>query len=257
MTHSVYFASDAHFGAGRRDDQIRRVERFSAWVAGLEDSSHLYLLGDLFDFWFDYPNFMPKLHMEVLYALRRAMDRGVEVVFVGGNHDAWCESFFEQTLGVPVVPSGDVVEHQGLRLRLHHGDGLLTGDRGYKVFRAFVRHPVPIFLARCLHPELLHAFAMWLSRRSRALDRDTADDIIGFMRKYGRAHSHADVDHLVIGHVHTPTQLPFDGWTMTCLGDWIGHFTAGRLQAGHFELVEVDERGRMHPLDTEPTASAT
>jgi len=247
MTQSVYFASDAHFGAGRPDDQRRRVERFSTWVAGLDDASHLYLVGDVFDFWFDYPNFMPKLHMEVLYALRRAMDRGVEIVFVGGNHDAWCESFFDQTLGVPVLDSGAVVEHQGIRLRLHHGDGLLTGDTGYRIFRAFVRHPIPIFCAQLLHPELLHGFAMWLSRRSRAMDRDSAAEIVRFMQKYGEAHPHDDVDHLVIGHVHTPAQLPFEGWTLTCLGDWVGHFTAARLRDGRFELVAVDENGGMHP----------
>lgn len=248
MTQSLYFASDAHFGAGRPADQSARVQRFSRWIAGLDDASHLYLLGDVFDFWYDYPTFMPKLHMEVLYALRRAMDRGVEVFFVGGNHDAWAESFFEQTLGVPVLESGAVVEHQGRRLRLHHGDGLLGDETSYKIFRAFVRHPIPIFLGKCIHPELLHGFAMWLSRRSRAMDRDTAAEIIAFMRRYGESHSHADVDHLVIGHVHTPVQLPFEGWTMTCLGDWIGHFTAGRLHEGRLSLVKVDDEGAMHPL---------
>ena len=109
MTQTVYFASDAHFGAGRADDQAGRVARFSNWVNGLDDASHLYLVGDVFDFWFDYPTFMPKQHMEVLYALRRALDRGVEVVFVGGNHDAWAEPFFRDTLGVPVLESGAVV----------------------------------------------------------------------------------------------------------------------------------------------------
>ena len=248
MTQSVYLASDAHFGAGRPDDQARRVARFAAWVGGLDDASHLYLVGDVFDFWFDYPTFMPKQHMEVLYALRRALDRGVQVVFVGGNHDAWAENFFEQTLGVPVLESGAVVEHQGRRIRLHHGDGLLSGERGYKIFRAVVRHPIPVFLGKCVHPELLHGFAMWLSRRSRAMDRDSADEIVAFMRRYGEANPHRDVDHLVMGHVHTPVSLPFDGWTLTCLGDWIGHFTAARLRDGRLELVRVDESGSMHPF---------
>lgn len=245
MTQSLYFASDAHFGAGRPDDQRQRVARFAAWVGGLDDASHLYLLGDVFDFWFDYPNFMPKMHMEVLYALRRAMDRGVDLVFVGGNHDAWCEDFFDQTLGVPVLESGSVVEHQGRRLRLHHGDGLLGEDKGYAVYRAIVRHPIPIFLGRCVHPELLHAFAMWLSRRSRAMDRDTADDIIGHMRAFGERRPQTDVDHLVIGHVHTPVQLLFEGWSMTCLGDWLGHFTVGRLRDGELALLNVDASGAM------------
>ena len=257
MAQSLYFASDAHFGAGRAEDQARRVERFSRWVGGLDDASHLYLVGDVFDFWFDYPTFMPKQHMEVLYALRRAMDRGVEVIFVGGNHDAWAERFFERTLGAAVLESGTVVRHQGRSLRLHHGDGLLGDDAGYRMFRAIVRHPIPVFLGQCVHPELLHRFAMWLSRRSRARDRDTTEQIVEVMRQYGQRHPHDDVDHLVIGHVHTPAQLHFDGWTLTCLGDWIGHFTAGRLRDGEFSLVRVDEHGDMIPAaSTEPTPAA-
>ena len=256
MAPMVYLASDAHFGAGRPEDQRRRVARFAAWVDRLEDDSHLYLVGDVFDFWVDYPTYMPKLHMEVLYALRRAIDRGVAVTFVGGNHDVWCEPFFADTLGVPTLESGSVVEHQGRRIRLHHGDGLLSGETTYRVFKAVVRHPVTVFTAKLVHPELLHAFAMWLSRRSRAKDRDTAEQIRESMRAYGRAHDHSDVDHLVIGHVHTPARFEFDGWELTCLGDWIGHFTAGRLRDGQLELVKVDAEGSMHPWTDPETVGA-
>ena len=91
MRESVYFTSDHHFGAG--PDQPARIERFVRWLDGLDDAAAIYLLGDVFDFWLDYPTFMPKTHMEVLYALSRVRDRGVEMVFVGGNHDIWCEEY--------------------------------------------------------------------------------------------------------------------------------------------------------------------
>jgi UDP-2,3-diacylglucosamine hydrolase len=253
MSQSVYFASDAHFGAGTAASQAERVRRFTRWLDTLDDAEHLYLVGDVFDFWLDYPTYMPKVHMEVLYGLRRLQDRGVGMTFVGGNHDAWCESFFEDTLGVPALPSGAVVEHQGLRLMLHHGDGLLASERSYAVFKAVTRHPVPVFLAKLIHPEALYAFAMWLSRRSRARDRDDAADIVGMIDDYGRTHDHSDVDHVVIGHVHTPVRRDFDGWSLTCLGDWSGHFTAGRLHDGRLELVRIDAEGAMHPLGDHPT----
>jgi UDP-2,3-diacylglucosamine hydrolase len=247
MPSTIYFASDAHFGAGSKDSQASRVARFVAWLDRLEDASHLYLLGDIFDFWLDYPTYMPKLHMEVLYALRRQIDRGVEVVFVGGNHDVWCEDFFRETLGTPILASGDVVEHQGRRLRLHHGDGLLSGDKAYRLFRAVVRHPVPVFLAKAIHPELLHRFAEWLSRNSRAMERSTEEEILEAVHRYGRSHDHSDVDHLVIGHIHVPCEIEFDAYRLTCLGDWIGHFTAARLRDGEFQLLRVDANGAGTP----------
>lgn len=261
MSPSVYFASDAHFGAGSRESQARRVQRFANWVRTLEDRAVLYLVGDVFDYWVDYPTYMPKLHMEVLYALRRAMDRGVEIIFVGGNHDIWADRFFRETLGITTLESGVVIEHQGVRLRLHHGDGLLSGDRAYKVFRAVVRHPLVIFLAKCVHPELLHRFADWVSRNSRALDRSTSREIYERIDEFGSTHDHTDVDHLVIGHIHTPHQQRFESargaWQFTCLGDWIVQFTAARLRDGQLDLLHVLEDGRTELFDrSRPVASA-
>lgn len=246
MPETVYFTSDHHFGAG--PDQPARVDRFVRWLDGLQDASRIYLLGDVFDFWLDYPTYMPKLHMEVLYALSRRRDAGVELVFVGGNHDVWCEDFFAGTLGVPALASGSVVEHQGQRLRLHHGDGLLSGDRAYRVFRAVVRHPVPVFLAKAVHPELLHAFADWLSRNSRRRYRGSEAEIRERIDHFAAAHPQRDCDHLVVGHIHLPVRIDYDGWSFTCLGDWVKHFTAARLRDGELELLRVDEDGSARPL---------
>ena len=242
MRETVYFTSDHHFGAGAH--QPARIQRFVRWVDGLEDAASLYLLGDVFDFWLDYPNFMPKAHMEVLYALSRARDRGVELVFVGGNHDIWCEQFFEGTLGVPSLQSGTTIELQGLRFRLHHGDGLLSGDRAYKIFRAVVRHPATIFVARAVHPELIQGFADWLSRTSRKRYHGTHEELHARIEQYMATHPQEDCDHFVCGHIHYPVSIPADGWTFTCLGDWVKHFTAARLRDGEFELLRVDEDGR-------------
>ena len=261
MSPTVYFASDAHFGAGSQAGQAARVTRFGNWVRTLEDDSTLYLVGDVFDYWVDYPTYMPKLHMEVLYALRRAMERGVEVVFVGDNHDIWADRFFRDTLGVRTLQSGDVIEHHGVRIRLHHGDGLLSGDHAYRVFRAAVRHPLVIFLAKSVHPELLHRFADWVSRHSRARDRSTGGQIYDRIHTFGRLHDHSDVDHLVIGHIHTPYQHSFEtgagSWRFTCLGDWIVHFTAARLRGGALELLHVREDGSTEPFEGRTTSAAT
>jgi UDP-2,3-diacylglucosamine hydrolase len=245
MRETVYFTSDHHFGVG--SDQEERIRRFGRWLDQLDDARTVYLLGDVFDFWLDYPTYMPKIHMEVLYALSRLRDRGTELVFVGGNHDVWCEEFFRKTLGVPILQSGCVVELQGQRLRLHHGDGLLSGDRAYGFFRAVVQNPIPIFLARLLHPELVHAFANWLSAHSRKRYRGSEEQLLARIRGFAEEHPQTDCDHLIIGHIHLPVQIGFDGWTFTCLGDWVKHFTAARLRDGELQLLRVDEEGEARP----------
>lgn len=246
MRESVYFTSDHHFGAG--PDQPARVERFVRWLDGLQDAERVYLLGDVFDFWLDYPTYMPKIHMEVLYGLSRLRDRGTELVFVGGNHDVWCEDFFRDTLGIEAVESGSVVELQGRRLRLDHGDGLLGGDRAYAVFRAVVRHPLPVFLAKAIHPELLHAFADWLSRNSRKRYRGSETEIRARIDRYARSHPQTDCDHLVVGHIHLPVQIDYGSWTFTCLGDWVKHFTAARLRDGELVLLHAGPDGQSRTL---------
>jgi len=246
MRETVYFTSDHHFGAGA--NQPARIQRFVRWIDGLEDAKTIYLLGDVFDFWLDYPNFMPKAHMEVLYGLSRARDRGIELVFVGGNHDIWCEQFFEGTLGVPSLRSGELVELQGLRFRLHHGDGLLSGDRAYKIFRAVVRNPATIFLARAVHPEIVQAIADWLSRTSRKRYHGTDEELHARIEQYIALNPQPDCDHFVCGHIHYPVSIASTGWTFTCLGDWVKHFTAARLRDGEFTLIQVGESGRSRPL---------
>jgi UDP-2,3-diacylglucosamine hydrolase len=240
--NSVYFASDTHFGAGSAPDQRRRVDRFLAWLEDLPDGAELYLLGDIFDFWLDYPTFMPKTHLEILYGLRRLQDRQGRIRFVGGNHDIWCARYLEDSLGIPSLPCGAVVEHQGVRLRLHHGDGLLGGDLFYEIFRAAVRNPLLVFVAKSLHPEILNWLAGRLSETSRKKDRGDEARLRGKIEAYGRRHDHSDVDLLVIGHIHHPCIVPFERWSFACLGDWVASYTYGRLRDGRFEVLPVEER---------------
>jgi UDP-2,3-diacylglucosamine hydrolase len=237
MTETVYFASDTHFGALTREREQERIQRFLLWLQGLEDECELILLGDIFDFWLDYPTFMPKTHLEILYGLRKLQDRGVRISFVGGNHDIWCAEFLRDELGIPSLPNATVIERQGRRLRLDHGDGILTGDVFYRGFRAAVRNPVLVFLAKSLHPEILNWLASRISDASRKKGRNYGAQLDEAIQSYGRRHDHSDVDYLVIGHIHHPCNTPFDSWRLVCLGDWVQHFTYGRLREGRLEVL--------------------
>ena len=241
MSGAVYFASDLHFGAGSPAQERERVGLFLDWLQSLTDASHLYLLGDVFDFWMDYPNFMPKSHFEVLHGLRRLGERGVRLRFVGGNHDVWCTDYLRDHVGFEILDSGSVVEHQGRRLRLHHGDGLLAGDAGYRIFRSIVRNRAFVLLAKSLHPEFTHAVAHWLSHSSRESDRDDPEALRALIRNFASTHPQDDVDFLVIGHIHLPHQERFGHWTFHCLGDWLLNYTAARLAGGELAILRVRE----------------
>ncbi len=243
MAKNVYFASDTHFGIGSPESQERRIARFLGWLGSLEDGSELFLLGDIFDFWLDYPTFMPKTHLEILYGLRRFQDRQARITFVGGNHDIWCAQYLERSLGISAMESGTVIERQGSRLRLDHGDGVLTGDVFYGIFRAAVRNPVLVFLAKSIHPEVLNWLAGAISDTSRKKDRGDDGKLDRAIQKYGTTHDHMDVDYLVIGHIHHPCVVPFDGWSFACLGDWVAHSTFGRLQDGILEVLSYESHG--------------
>ncbi len=251
MSDTVHFASDTHFGAGTPSSEARRRARFLHWLENLPDGSELILLGDIFDFWLDYPTFMPKTHLEILYGLRKLQDRGVRISFVGGNHDIWCARYLEQSLGIPSLENGTVLERQGRRLRLDHGDGVLTGDIFYKSFRAAVRNPLLVFLAKALHPEILQWIAQRISNTSRKKKRGDRATLTRAIARYAQRHDHGDVDYLVIGHVHHPRVVDCGRWTFVCLGDWITHFSFGRLQGGVFQLLMLDERGRESAVEVE------
>jgi len=241
MTETVYFASDTHFGAMAAPRERARIERFLNWLQGLEDGSELILLGDIFDFWLDYPTFMPKTHLEILYGLRKLQDRGCRISFVGGNHDIWCADFLREQLDIPILAGGTVIERQGRKLRLDHGDGILSGDIFYRGFRAAVRNPLLVFLAKSLHPEILNWLANQLSNASRKKGRERGAGLDEAIGRYGEQHDHSDVDYLVIGHIHHPCNRAFDSWRLVCLGDWVQHHTYGRLRAGELEVLTAPD----------------
>lgn len=241
MTETVYFASDTHFGALAAPRERARIQRFLNWLQSLEDGAELILLGDIFDFWLDYPTFMPKTHLEILYGLRKLQDRGGRISFVGGNHDIWCAEFLRKQLAIPTLAGGSVIQRQGRKLRLDHGDGILSGDIFYRGFRAAVRNPFLVFLAKSLHPEVLNWLARQISNASRKKDRVEGAGLDAAIQRYGEHHDHSDVDYLVIGHIHHPCNLSFGSWRLVCLGDWVQHHTYGCLREGRLEVLTASE----------------
>jgi UDP-2,3-diacylglucosamine hydrolase len=218
--------SDIHLGAVPAGTE-RAFRDFLAHAA--ERASGLLINGDLFDFWFEYRTVIPRTHYRVLAALREVVEAGVPVSFVGGNHDAWGGSFLREEVGIELLPDGVVTELAGRRTLVVHGDGVGTGDVGYRALRWFIRHPVVVGSFRVLHPDL----GSWIARRvsttgEKAAGADAVRSRARPIREWAEAQlaSRPELDLVIAGHAHFPELVEVgEGRWYANAGDWLHNFT--------------------------------
>ncbi len=238
MPEAAYFVSDAHFkfDAGAPRERLKR-ERFVAFLSGLRGASRLYLLGDIFDFWFESRGYVPPFYDDVLGAIAALRAGGTSVFIAGGNHDWWLGRHISGTLGLSVLPPLAIHDIGGHRVAMTHGDSLLPGDLAYKALKAAIRNRAVVALARAVPPGLLYGFASRFSRASKEVTSKrterSARDLVamapGAFFKWGN-------DVFVTGHVHRPTLERFDGRTFAIIGDWERHFSYLAIEEGEISL---------------------
>ncbi len=233
----LFFVSDAHLGARSAVDEAPQRSRFHDFLATLPGRAKtLYIVGDLFDFWFEYRTAIPRDLFPTLAALDRLRIGGVEIVYLNGNHDFWLGPFLRDTLGIRTVDGACPVEAQGRRLWLHHGDGLVGGDLGYKVLRRVLRSPISVRLYQLLHPDLgiplAHAVSE-LSRRSRGHGPLEPERL---WREIAQPRFDEGYDAVLVGHFHRVHEQRDGNRQFIVLGDWIDHFTYAELANGELVL---------------------
>jgi len=199
---TVIFVSDSHFHLTPDADESARLSEFYALLEMSRQVDHLVLLGDIFDFWFDYPHFRLKGYDQLLHALDKVRESGTQLHFIGGNHDIWAADFFHKRY--QCAPGGEscTINFGSRRVFLTHGDGLLKFDWAYNSFRALVRTRAGIIFAKCLHPELLYKFSTWMSGHSRGATRDEARAIENLSQRWLDKQDNPDWDLMIVGHVH-------------------------------------------------------
>ena len=143
----LYFASDFHLGAPNAEKSLVRERALISWLEQIEDSAHsVFLLGDVFDFWFEYKTVVPKGYIRLLGKLAELSDKGIQIHLFKGNHDMWMSRYFENELNIPVFFHERPYDFNGKKFIIGHGDGLGPGDHGYKLLKAVLRNPVCQFL---------------------------------------------------------------------------------------------------------------
>jgi UDP-2,3-diacylglucosamine hydrolase len=234
---ALYIFSDAHLGCGSPDKEAEKISKICSLVKLVElDGDRLVILGDLFDFWFEYKYVIPKAYHDVLFLLRELVKRGIKVDYVSGNHDFWMGDFFERHLGVTVHRDTLSLDYHGRRYLMIHGDGLAPADRGYRILKRVLRNRFNIWLYRKLPPDWAYPLAQWVSGNSR--DYTSRRDHV-FARDY-EDFAKSQIEHgyntVIIGHLHIPILTRFEKGTYVNSGDFITHFSYVRCDGSDVSL---------------------
>jgi UDP-2,3-diacylglucosamine hydrolase len=224
----IYFLSDFHLGVPDKITSLSREKKIVAFLDAIkEDACMVFVLGDLFDFWFEYRKVVPKGYVRILGKLAELTDKGIAVHFFVGNHDMWMSSYFENELNIPVYFHERPYDFNGKKFIIGHGDGLGPGDHGYKLLKAVFRNPVCQFLFGLIPPAIGVSIAEFFSRKSRIATGNTDDQFLGeekeWLIQYCKSVLQKEhVDYFIFGHRHLPIDFDFNvGSRYINLGDWI------------------------------------
>ena len=248
MHQKVYFASDFHLGSPDHATSLIREKKLVSWLEmARTDAAEIYLMGDLFDFWFEYKTEIPRGYARLLGKLAEITDSGIPVHLFRGNHDMWAFDYLTEELNIQLHRDPEFREFNGKQFYLAHGDGLGPGDHGYKFIKKVFANRINQWLFRQLHPDIGIRMALFWSRKSRSAgmekEKKVQDINLKLIQQRITVHSnelmiqHPDLNYLIYGHYHFPHETRItDAAIQLVLGDWITHFTYAVFDGDKLEL---------------------
>ena len=243
----IYFASDQHLGAPTAALSFPREQKFVAWLDEVkQDAAAIFLLGDLFDFWFEYQTVVPKGFVRVLGKLAEIRDAGIPIYFFLGNHDLWMGDYFQKELNIPVFYDNEEFTFNGKTFLIGHGDGKGPGDIGYKRMKKVFTNPFSKWLFRWLHPDIGVKLGQYLSVKNKLISgvedvKYLGEDQEWLVQYCKRKLETKSYNFFVFGHRHLPLEIELTKNSKYInLGDWIGYFTYGVFDGTNFELKKFE-----------------
>ena len=237
FTGKIYFASDFHLGIPSHEESLKREKMLVSWLDNIKhDAREIYLMGDIFDFWFEYRTVVPKGYVRLLGKLAEITDKGIPVHLFRGNHDIWAFNYLNKEINIQIHRKPIIREFNGKHFYLAHGDGLGPGDHGYKLLKKVFECKFCQWLFSWLHPDIGARMALYLSKKSRLanilkegkkdrLNGDYRDEMLYRYAK-GLVDNGLEVDYLIFGHRHLPINEPVSDKTrIVLLGDWLTNFS--------------------------------
>jgi UDP-2,3-diacylglucosamine hydrolase len=247
-SEKIYFASDFHLGAPTRESSLTREKKIVDWLDHVsKDASEIYLVGDIFDFWFEYKRAIPKGFVRLQGKIAQLTDSGIKIHVFTGNHDMWIFDYLPSELGVQLYREPVVREYFGKSFYIGHGDGLGPGDRGYKILKKIFANKFCQWCFERLHPN----FGIWLadtsSKTSRAKSGEADREFLGeeneWLVQYCKEvlkENHFDC--FIFGHRHLPMVIKVgESSTYFNLGEWLNYCTYLEVSPDSIELKSWNE----------------
>lgn len=247
----IYFASDFHLGIPDHDSSLNREKLLVQWLNTIEkDADEIYLMGDVFDFWFEYNTVIPRGFARLFGKIAQITDKGIPVFLFKGNHDIWAFDYLNKELGVQLHREHMIRQWNNKKVFLAHGDGLGPGDYGYKFLKRVFEFKPNQWLFKWIHPDIGTKVALYFSRRSRyanilkdkKLLEQKGEFDLSTERMYSFAKEHNEVhpgiNYYIFGHRHFPGCLELSNNSYYInLGDWISNFSYALLDEKGLSLL--------------------
>ena len=242
----VFFASDFHLGSPDYQISLDREKKIVRWLSSIKnDAVTIFILGDIFDFWFEYRYSIPKGHSRLLGKFAELRDAGIEIIFFTGNHDMWMFDYFPKEFGITVHRKPVSIKINNITFHIGHGDGLGPGDRIYKIIKKIFENRVSQWMFSWIHPNLGIPFANYLSKDSRGKNLKKDNEFLGereWLLQYCRDVEHREPhDIYIFGHRHIPLDVPLNEKSRYLnLGDWMSHCTYAIFNGDEIKLQKFE-----------------
>lgn len=246
----IYFASDFHLGLSysSKEEEIAREQKIIRWLTQIQkDAKAVFLVGDIFDFWFEYKQVVPKGYVRFLSKIADLIHHGIQVYFFTGNHDLWMHDYLENELGAKVFHHPIQLNAGNKKIFVGHGDGLGPGDTMYKILKRIFTNPVAQWFFRWLHPDI----GVWLARKwsknsrikKAGLDEVFLEDREFLVQYCKKVEQTTHFDMYIFGHRHLriDTEITSNSRYYN-LGEWVYQCSFGTLSTDGFELNSFEEK---------------
>jgi UDP-2,3-diacylglucosamine hydrolase len=239
----VYFLSDFHLGVPNHASSLEREKQIVSFLEqSRKDAAMIFVVGDLFDFWFEYRTVVPKGYVRILGKLAELTDSGIPIHFFVGNHDMWMSGYFEKELNIPVFFENQTYVFNDKTFLIGHGDGLGPGDHGYKFIKKIFRNPICKFLFGLLPPFFGISLANYFSKGSRAITSSSDEQFLGEEKEWLVVYCKEQLqqlhfDYFIFGHRHLPIDVKLNEKSRYInLGDWIRYNSYGEFDGSELHL---------------------
>ena len=234
---SAFFISDVHLGSqSSKAEKVKEQKLLSFLEYVAEYGDQLFIVGDLFDFWFEYRTVIPRGYTRILCALSELRELGKEMHYIAGNHDFWMRDYLAKEFGIKIHFDDFEYTLYNKRFYLYHGDGIAKKDYGYRILKKIFRNRFNIFLYSLIHPDLGIPLAKWVSALSRSHTSSDAppedhDYVQAALQKFSEG-----FDFVIFGHLHYPNYQIYGEKVYINLGDWMKHFTYAEFDGEEISL---------------------